>query len=93
MIQEIRSSMPPAKVIAAAKQFFAQRGGIYAVFLEQEGDGFVTFRGQGGEEIVIGATAAGSATRVRGSTYLFDQQVGRFLTTLDPAPFAEQVTA
>ncbi len=93
MIQEIRTSMPPARVLAAAKEFFTQRSGIYAVFLEQEGDGFVTFRGQGGEEIVIGATAAGSATKVRGSTYLFDQQVGRFLTSLDPAPFAEQVTA
>ena len=41
---------------------------------------------------MIGAVAEGGVTLVRGSTYLFDQQVGRFLTTLDPAPFVEQVT-
>jgi hypothetical protein len=93
MIQEIRTSMPPARVLAAAKQFFSRRGAIYAAFLEQEGDGFATFRGQGGEEIVIGATTADGGTIVRGSTYLFDQQVARFLTSLDPVPFSEQVTA
>jgi hypothetical protein len=32
------------------------------------------------------------ATTVRGSTYLFDQQIGRFLTSLDPVPFSEAVT-
>jgi hypothetical protein len=42
----------------------------------------VTFRGQGGEEIVIGAAASGSGTKVSGSTYLFDQQVARFLSNL-----------
>ena len=84
--------MTPAAVLAAAKSFFPNQSGIYAAYPEQEGAGFVTFRGQGGEELVIGATADASATIVRGSTYLFDQQVGRFLTTLDPLPFAEQVT-
>jgi hypothetical protein len=88
MIQEITTTMPPAKVIAAAKEFFAKRSGIYTAFLEQEGAGYVTFRGQGGEELVIGATAIDGATVVRGSTYLFDQQVSRFLSSLDPAPAA-----
>ena len=92
MIQEIRTSLPPADVLAAAKKFFGQRSAIYSAFLEKEGPGYVTFRGQGGEEIVIGATAMEGATAVRGSTYLFDQQVGRFLTSLEPLPFAEQVT-
>jgi hypothetical protein len=88
MIQEITTTMPPAKVITAAKEFFAKRSGIYTAFLEQEGAGYVTFRGQGGEELVIGATAMDGATVVRGSTYLFDQQVSRFLASLDPAPAA-----
>ena len=92
MIQEIRTSMPPADVLAAAKQFFTKRSAIYSAFLEKEGPGFATFRGQGGEELVIGATAMDGATTVRGSTYLFDQQIGRFLTSLDPVPFSEAVT-
>lgn len=92
MIQEIRTSMPPADVIAAAKEFFTKRSAIYSAFLEKEGPGFATFRGQGGEELVIGATAMDGATTVRGSTYLFDQQVGRFLTSLEPVPFSEAVT-
>ena len=92
MIQEIRTSMSPEAVLAAAKAFFPRQAGIYAAYPEKEGAGFITFRGQGGEEMVIGAIAEGGATVARGSTYLFDQQIGRFFTTLDPAPFAEQVT-
>ena len=44
-------------------------------------------RGQGGEEVLIGATPAtdGGGTRVTGSTYLFDAQVARFFATLPPA--------
>jgi hypothetical protein len=51
-----------------------------------EGDGFCTFRGQGGEEVVIAATTAsdGASTRVTGSSYLFDMQVSRFFATLSP---------
>jgi len=88
MIQEIVTTMAPAQVLAAAKDFFTNRSGIYSAFLEQEGAGYLTFRGQGGEELVIGAIVADGATVVRGSTYLFDQQVSRFLASLDPAPAA-----
>ena len=46
---------------------------------------FCSFRGQGGEEIVIGVIAAADGgTRVTGSSYLFDMQVARFFTTLPP---------
>ena len=62
--------------------FFTKRNGIYAAFLDKEGPGYVTFRGQGGEEIVIGVAQAGAATRVSGSTYLFDQQIARFFSGL-----------
>lgn len=72
----------PAEVIAAAKQFFARRNGIYSAFLEKEGPGWVNFRGQGGEEIVVGTETVEDGTRVSASTYLFDQQVARFLSTL-----------
>lgn len=85
-LQETRTTLSVADVIAAAKVFFARRNRLYAAFVEKEGPTFVSLRGQGGEEVVIGATAAdGDGTRVTGSTYLFDQQVARFLATLPPA--------
>lgn len=87
MIQETRTTLEPAEVIAAAKRFFTRRNPIYGAFFEKEGPTYVSFRGQGGEELVIGvAPADGGGTLVRGSTYLFDQQIGRFFSTLPPVP-------
>lgn len=84
-LQETETTLSGAEVIAAAKDFFTRRNGIYAAFLDKEGPGYVTFRGQGGEEIVIGAAASGSGTKVSGSTYLFDQQIARFFSGLPMA--------
>ena len=84
-LQETLTTASQAEVIDAAKRFFERTSGIYSAFLEKEGPGYATFRGQGGEEIVIGTAAAEGGTRVSGSTYLFDQQVARFLATL-PSP-------
>ena len=78
-------------MLASAKTFFARRNPVYAAFVEKEGDGYVTFRGQGGEELVIGVMAVEGGTVVRGSTYLFDQQVLRFFSTLDPMPDVQVV--
>jgi len=89
MLQEITTPMSPADVLAAAKKFFARRSPIYAAFLEKEGPTYVTFRGQGGEELVIGVSPSETGTIVRGSTYLFDQQIARFFSTLDPIPDTE----
>lgn len=89
MLQEITTPMPPAEVLAAAKTFFTRRSPIYAAFLEKEGPSYLTFRGQGGEELVIGVLATDDGTIVRGSTYLFDQQIARFFSTLDPRPDTE----
>jgi hypothetical protein len=82
-LQEYRTTLAPAEVLSHAKQFFARRNSLYATFLEQEGPTHVTFRGQGGEEIVIAAAVRDGSTLVTGSTYLFDMQVARFFTTLD----------
>ena len=87
MMHETLTSLPADQVLSRAKSFFAERVPQYGAFLEKEGPGFATFRGQGGEEIVIGAAAASGGTRVTGSTYLFDMQVARFLETL-PTPVA-----
>lgn len=81
-LQEFHTTLSPAEVLDRAKAYFAKRHGIYATFLEQEGPTHVSFRGQGGEEIVIAAAPGDRGTRVSGSSYLFDMQIARFFTTL-----------
>lgn len=85
-LQETLTSLSVPDVITAAKTFFARRNSLYAAYAEKEGPSFVSLRGQGGEEVVIGAVPAreGTGTRVTGSTYMFDQQVARFFSTLPP---------
>ena len=82
MILEYRTTISPAEVLEKAKSFFARRNPIYAAFLEKEGDSYVTFRGQGGEELVIGVAPVDGGTAVRASTYLFDMQAQRFFAML-----------
>ena len=83
-LQETTTSMSPADTLAAAKRFFAVENRSYAAYPEQEGPNYLTLRGMGGEEIVVSASPGEGGTRVSGSTYLFDQQVARFLSTLPP---------
>jgi hypothetical protein len=90
-LQEYHSTLPPAEVLAQAKKFFSRRNSLYATFLEKEGPGYTTFRGQGGEELIIAATARDGATLVTGSTYLFDMQIARFFTTLPPFVLEEEL--
>ena len=87
-LQEYRTTLAPADVLAEAKDFFQRRNSLYAAFLEQESASHVSFRGQGGEELIIGVTQRDGETLVAGSSYIFDMQVARFFTTL---PAAEQV--
>jgi hypothetical protein len=86
-LQEFRTTLSPQETLERAKRFFAQRSPLYAAFLDQEGPGWASFRGQGGEEIVVAVTPKDGATLVTGSTYLFDMQVARFFATL---PSVEQ---
>jgi hypothetical protein len=88
VLQETTTTLSPAEVLQSAKEFFARQTGIYAAFPEQESKTHVTLRGQGGEEVVVAALPGDRGTRVTGSTYLFDQQVARFLSTLAPVPEA-----
>ena len=85
-LQERLTTLTPADVLARAKDFFANRNGIYSAFLELEGPTFMTFRGQGGEEVVVAVAPSSEGTRVTGSSYLFDMQVARFLSTLPSSP-------
>jgi hypothetical protein len=84
-LQEFTTTLPADEVLKRAKGFFSKRSALYAAFLDKEGPGYCTFRGQGGEEIVIAATAGDKGSRVTGSTYLFDMQVARFFATLPAA--------
>lgn len=83
-VQDLLTSLAADEVLRRAKAFFAARSSLYAAFLDKEGPGFCTFRGQGGEEIVVAAAPADGGSRVAGSSYLFDMQVARFLSTLPP---------
>ena len=84
-MQQADTTLRGAAVLTAAKEFFGSRSGIYSAFLEKEGPTHLVLRGQGGEEIVLGVAESAGRTQVTGSSYLFDQQVARFLSTLPPA--------
>lgn len=81
---EHRTALPPAEVLQRARTYFSRRNSIYTAYVEQEGPTHLTFRGQGGEEIVVAAAPEGDHTLVTGSSYLFDAQVSRFFATLAP---------
>ncbi len=86
-LQDVRTALTPDEVIAAATTFFSRKSGIYSAFLEKQGSGWASYRGQGGEEIALGTQVdIDGVTHVSGSSYMFDQQVARFLSTLPPAP-------
>lgn len=88
-LQETTTTVSPDEVLARAKLFFANRPSLYTAYIDEEGPGFCTFRGQGGEEIAIGvAPNPNGGTRVTASSYLFDMQVSRFFSTLNSAPEA-----
>jgi hypothetical protein len=85
-MQQTMTTLSPADVLSQAKSFFARRANIYAAYLDKEGPTFVSLRGQGGEEVIIGVRTTSDGTEVTGSTYIFDQQVARFFSTLPPFP-------
>lgn len=85
-LQETTTTLSADEVMARAKTFFSSRPSLYATFIDKEGPGFASFRGQGGEELIIAtSTGTNGDTRVTGSSYLFDMQVSRFFATLPGA--------
>ena len=85
-MQETMTTLSPEEVLSQAKRFFARQVSMYTAFLDMEGPTFVSLRGQGGEEVIIGARPMENGTEVTGSSYLFDQQIARFFSTLPPFP-------
>jgi len=90
MMHEMQTSLAGDEVLSRAKVFFAEHVPHFGAFLEKEGATWATFRGQGGEEIAIAVFPAGSGTKVRASSLLFNQTVARFLASL---PVADQEAA
>jgi hypothetical protein len=90
MLHDITTSLAADEVLRRAKEFFAERVPHFGAFLEGEGTSWATFRGQGGEEIVVAVFPVEGGTRVRSSSLLFDQTIDRFLSTL---PAIEQGVA
>ncbi len=89
MVFEKMTALDGSAVLAAATRFFAHRNPAMAAFPERGGADWAQYRGQGGEEIAIAVIPVEGGTRVRGATLMFDQLVGRFLTTLpelEPTP-------
>ena len=91
MIHTTTVTLPAGEVLSRAQRFFAERVPHAAAFVEKSGPGFVTLRGQGGEEIVISVweDKENSVTRVRASTLFFDQALDRFFSTLPLASAVE----
>lgn len=85
MLHETTTSLAPEDVLSRAKDFFTERVPHLGAFLEKEGPTYATFRGQGGEELVVAIIPHDGPTRVRASSLLFDQPIDRFLSTLPPA--------
>lgn len=94
--QDMQTSLDGASVLEAATDFFTTRNGIYAAYPEKGGPTYIALRGMGNEEVVIGVAPLPNGTRVTGSSYLFDQQIARFFSTLPayvappPAPELER---
>jgi hypothetical protein len=82
MTHETTTNLTGVEVLKRAKAFFAERVPHQAAYPEKEGPSFLVLRGQGGEEIALSISSVGPNTHVRASTLLFDQAVGRFLSTL-----------
>ncbi len=85
MVHEVLTSLDGQAVLDRAEAFFGERVPLQAAFPERRGGEHLVLRGQGGEEVAIAVRTEGRDTRVRGSTLLFDQALGRFLSTLPPA--------
>ncbi len=85
MVYDVVTTLDAPEVFRRAKDFFAERVPMLAAFPEKEGPGFLTLRGQGGEEVAIAVLPSSEGTRVRASTLLFDQPLDRFLSSL-PTP-------
>jgi hypothetical protein len=89
MLHEMTTTLPPEEVLDRAESFFAERVPQYAAFPEKRSESYAVFRGQGGEEIAVAVFEEPQGVRIRASSLLHQQAIGRFFSTL---PRKEDVT-
>ncbi len=82
MMHETLTSLAPEEVLDRAVTFFAERVPQYSAFPEKRGSGYAVFRGQGGEEIALAVFQEADGVKVRATSLLHEQAIGRFLSTL-----------
>ncbi|MFQ5704096.1 MAG: hypothetical protein ACE5HT_08750 [Gemmatimonadales bacterium] len=79
---ETKTSLGVAEVLELGKRFFAERMPHHSAFLEREEPGFITLRGQGGEEISLAASDLDPGAYVSASSMFYGQAIARFFSTL-----------
>jgi hypothetical protein len=82
MMHEMTTTLGPEEVLTRAESFFAERVPQYGAFPEKRGQGYAVFRGQGGEEIAVAVFKGPDGVKVRASSLLHQQAIGRFFSTL-----------
>lgn len=82
MMHEMMTTLAPDEVLDRAEKFFAERVPQYAAFPEERGERHLVLRGQGGEELAVAVFELPEGVRVRASSLLFEQAIGRFFSTL-----------
>jgi hypothetical protein len=91
LIQEVLTDLPPADVIARAREFFTLRLSPYGAFTEDASDHHVKLTTEAGD-VTIGTGAQDGRTLVRGSTSRLHHELSQFLTTLAPPEEVRQNT-
>lgn len=84
LMQEVLTDLPPAEVVARAKEFFVSRLNAYTGFLQEESDHHVKFEVEAGELTIGASPAENGRTLVRGSSSRLHHELSQFLATLAP---------
>lgn len=89
LIQEVITELPPAEVMARARQWFTTRFSPYAGFIEEASEAHLRFEIEAGE-VIIGVGEQDGRTVVRGSTSRLHHELSQFLITLAPPEEVKQ---
>jgi hypothetical protein len=81
LVLETETELPPAEVVARAKEFFTSRLSSQTAFVQDASDSHVRFHTEAGV-LTIGVGRRGSRQVVRGSTSRLHNALAQFLGTL-----------
>lgn len=89
LIQEVITDLPPAEVMARAREWFTTRFSPYAGFIEEQSEAHLRFEVEAGE-LILGVAERDGRSVVRGSTSRLHHELSQFLMTLAPAEEVRQ---